>query len=650
MPGLTGEATTLTPVRPAQWRLRSAEHVTATGVQRMAAKAPKNYALLYLPCRSFRIMKKLLALLLVVSCYYGKAQSINSTCANAIQICFADTVTFPASINAGTAEAGPDYDCLGSQPNPAWFYFQTQTPGTHTFLIANSNDQDLDFIIYGPFTSMTNVCGNLTADVIATCSYAGGPTETANFTSEADGYYVLLITNFSNNQTTVILNQTAGTGNFACDFVLECLMSLGTPDPGPCDTITNHYPLSGQVFSFNPPSTGTLTITAGSFSQVIQAPFNNAQSYVITGMPSDGATLDISAVFSANPSCSAVGEFTSPSGCIPCQASVLYNGPVCENGNLSITCSFEEQATYQWTGPNGYTGNNDIVQILGVTAANAGTYTVFISNENCSGTRSIDVEIVPKPVATIFDPGDICEGEILFLGAAELAGGIYHWFGPLGFTAETRNTQLNDAQPAASGTYNMYVSVAGCTSITASVNITVRAAPVITISGDTTGTPGGTSVFVASGSDGNEYFWNFYGSNTIVENTVFTAASDTVVVFWNDEQASVRVEVLARDSSGCFGEPVSMNIDVTGWVGINDNSFDGTIVLSPNPATDAVRIRNSGATLKNLRLTDVCGKTVWTGVAAANSNLEIPLDGFASGIYLLANSSGSDCQRLVISR
>ena len=41
MPGLTGEATTLTPVRPALWRLRSAEHVTATEVQRMAAKAPK---------------------------------------------------------------------------------------------------------------------------------------------------------------------------------------------------------------------------------------------------------------------------------------------------------------------------------------------------------------------------------------------------------------------------------------------------------------------------------------------------------------------------------------------------------------------------------------------------------------------------------
>ena len=151
--------------------------------------------------------------LFLISILALNAQNGNSTCSNAVQICFENPITYPGTINAGAAEAGPNYGCLNTRPNPAWFYFQVGTPGDHQLYITNSENRDLDFIIYGPFATENNWCDSLTALNTADCSYAGGATETANFTSVTTGdYYVLMITNFANFPTNVSVIQNAGTG------------------------------------------------------------------------------------------------------------------------------------------------------------------------------------------------------------------------------------------------------------------------------------------------------------------------------------------------------------------------------------------------------------------------------------------------------
>jgi hypothetical protein len=103
------------------------------------------------------------------------AQTTNTTCANAQQICLDNPVTYPANINTAAAETGPAYGCLSSRPNPAWFFLQVSVEGSITIAISNSENRDLDYIIYGPFESLSNICGSLTTDAIASCSYAGGP-------------------------------------------------------------------------------------------------------------------------------------------------------------------------------------------------------------------------------------------------------------------------------------------------------------------------------------------------------------------------------------------------------------------------------------------------------------------------------------------
>ncbi|MCP4708460.1 MAG: hypothetical protein GY869_07540, partial [Planctomycetes bacterium] len=39
----------------------------------------------------------------------------------ALPFCTDSPIVFPAGVNTGVAEIGPDYDCLSDQPNPAWF-------------------------------------------------------------------------------------------------------------------------------------------------------------------------------------------------------------------------------------------------------------------------------------------------------------------------------------------------------------------------------------------------------------------------------------------------------------------------------------------------------------------------------------------------
>jgi hypothetical protein len=64
-------------------------------------------------------MKKIILLLLLFVSLYSTSQT---NCSTALPFCAggASGVTFPATVNGPPAQLGPNYGCLGSQPNPAW--------------------------------------------------------------------------------------------------------------------------------------------------------------------------------------------------------------------------------------------------------------------------------------------------------------------------------------------------------------------------------------------------------------------------------------------------------------------------------------------------------------------------------------------------
>ena len=84
--------------------------------------------------------------------------------------------TFPASTNTA-APTGAYFDCLFSQPNPAFYYCEIDNPGNMTINIQGingppgttpipgwgGNTNDIDFICWGPFTNPATMCNQLTA-------------------------------------------------------------------------------------------------------------------------------------------------------------------------------------------------------------------------------------------------------------------------------------------------------------------------------------------------------------------------------------------------------------------------------------------------------------------------------------------------------
>ena len=167
----------------------------------------------------------------------------NGVCSNALPFCTGNVVTFDAGVNTGDGEFGNNYDCLGSTPNPAWFYLEIDTPGELLINITNRTNfggaVDIDFILYGPFDFLQealNQCGNLGGNTsfsgnnrVVDCSYDSQNFEEA-FIANAQNkeVYLLLITNFANNPTQVsFTDNTSSTATTNCSITqISCSTSV----------------------------------------------------------------------------------------------------------------------------------------------------------------------------------------------------------------------------------------------------------------------------------------------------------------------------------------------------------------------------------------------------------------------------------------
>lgn len=568
-------------------------------------------------------MKKLFTIFLTLFTVLLFAQS-NSSCDNAIRVCLNNPVSYPAITGAGQAEAGPFYGCLSSRPNPAWFYFKIDNPGTHTIAVTNSQNRDLDFMLWGPFTSENDWCDSLTESKVTDCSYAGGATETIEFTSTATNrFYVLVITNFSNNPTNVTLNQTSGTGTYDCNFVAPCQISLLTAVPGGCDTLTNQYTLSGQVWTFNPPQSNSLIIGIGENTISLNPPFTNPVNYTISGLPSDGQTQTLTAFYAANTNCTESVTFTAPAGCIPCNVSISSNSPVCEGGTLQFNTVFNGDATYSWAGPNSFGSDAQNPEIPNITATEEGIYQVLITGENCVSEREIEVDVIQAPTAQALELSDsVCTGEIILFGVVSVPGAAYSWLGPNGFTAGGPSPIISSAGSEHTGEYMVSLSVNGCTNGADSIDIVVLPSPVISLIADTVINPqSGNSLFIAQGAPNLQYFWNFFGNTTLISNVLYTNDRDSAVVFWDGGEGLLGVEITAVDENGCFAEEVRQQIQIVINTGITGVMQD-VVQPSPNPSAERV-IFNGLRKAETIVISDLSGRVVMLKHLEAGSALEV---------------------------
>ena len=151
---------------------------------------------------------------------YGKGSRDNATCEAAIPFCTGTNYTFPAGVNSGNGQVGPDYDCLSSTPNPAWYYMKILDPGSINIYMYSTPSKDIDFCCWGPFDDPYDACSQLTGNKVVSCSYSPNASETCNIPSGQTGeYYILIITNYSQAACNINFSQTGGTGTTDCTIL-----------------------------------------------------------------------------------------------------------------------------------------------------------------------------------------------------------------------------------------------------------------------------------------------------------------------------------------------------------------------------------------------------------------------------------------------
>ena len=143
--------------------------------------------------------KKLLLFVAIFSCILMYSQS--DSCEGATPFCTIGGIGFDAPVGADDAPLGPDYGCLLSQPNPAFYNVQIDQPGNLTITMQSTPALDIDFICWGPFSTSAGMCDNIntqTGAPIVDCSYSTAAIEVCDIPNAiADDWYVILITNYS---------------------------------------------------------------------------------------------------------------------------------------------------------------------------------------------------------------------------------------------------------------------------------------------------------------------------------------------------------------------------------------------------------------------------------------------------------------------
>ena len=136
------------------------------------------------------------------------------------------------------------------------------------------------------------------------------------------------------------------------------------------------------------------------------------------------------------------GCFSLPSSPIPLQikpspeqpivtANASIIDPLCEGEILQLATDFDNEATYQWVGPNGFTSNLYNPFINDVTVGQGGKYQLTVIVKDCpSPISDIDVGVQVKPNAPIAgNNSPVCADGELMLNVANADSLVtYEWF------------------------------------------------------------------------------------------------------------------------------------------------------------------------------------------------------------------------------
>lgn len=173
---------------------------------------------------------------------------------------------------------------------------------------------------------------------------------------------------------------------------------------------------------------------------------------------------------------------------------------ICEATTLSFTATGAATATFNWTGPSGYTATGATVTRLNATATMSGNYYLSQTVNGCPSVSPDTVYVLVKSRPAKPNAGTdviVCKDSTFSLSASGDPSATFSWTGPNGYTATGASVTRTGAQTSMSGNYIVTQTVNGCSSLlldTQAVNVVVSP----TIATGTTTAP--TTCTTANGS------------------------------------------------------------------------------------------------------------------------------------------------------
>lgn len=508
---------------------------------------------------------------------YFPAGAQNNLCQSSLPFCTDTVYNFPAGVNAGTAQAGADYTCLYTQPNPAWYYMEVLNPGPISIYMSSTPQVDIDFSLWGPFTNQTAPCvAQLTAGTTVDCSYSTAWNETADIPNAQPGQiYILLICNYSNQpcninfQQSNTSNPSHGTTN--CGILAPPIINNGPLCEGETLEITVTNPVPNATYNWTGPNAFTST----------------QMNITIPGVTSaQGGTYSLSITLNGQ---------TSPA----VTTTVVVNPmPTVTLGGFNTVCTDEPDFTLQGGSPAGgtYSGTGVSNDMFSPATAGAGTHTItydYMSPDSCGGSATATITVEDRPIIVISPDTTICQVSSATLSAS---GGVnYIWSNSLNMPTIT-------VSPNVTTTYTVTVSSQTGCSESASVTVNVNPNPIITIKPLNATLCLGESIDLVAGG-GSNYTWasnpadaTLAGQNTLPIIVVSPITTTTYSVTATDDYgclntASQTVSIHPNPSAYFLANPPSVSI-LEPVISFIDNSYgatsyywhidDGTIASTPS--------------------------------------------------------------------
>lgn len=471
-------------------------------------------------------------------------QGGNKFCETAAPFCTGTLYSFPAGVNAGSGQSGPNYGCLLTRPNPAWYYMKVGNPGSIIIEMHSVPGKDIDFCCWGPFYSQ-NCCDSLTNAKIVDCSYSALSYETVNIPNGQTGqYYMLVITNYSNSPCNIIFQQTGGTGTTDCSILPPACTSNSPICNGQTIQLSAQN-VSGATYHWWGPAGFTSQLQNPTITNATPA---NAGEYFlrveVSGQTSSDTSTTLVHVY--QPQSNAGNDTTIMNGV----TTVLHGSCTAGSGSYH----------YKWS-PSALLVNDSVQNPHTVNLFSTTIFSLTVTDDsaNCQANDMVTIDIAGGVLAVnaLATPPSICKGassQLQAFGSGGAGNYVYNWTGPNGFTSTLANPSV---APAETSTYHVSASD-GYNTVNSSVTVNVIQLP-LAYAGEDQEIPNGTYTFlsgsVIGGTSNYYYSWSPAGklvnagiqnpqTTYLEETTVYSlTVTDLITNCISDNDAIVTVEV-----------------------------------------------------------------------------------------------------------